>query len=150
MLGWNFQEDMLVRNEKGNKMNRLTKRFEHENADGIKYLPNNQEMVFETLNKLGELEDLEEQGLLLRLPCKIGETVYQIMVAGINESKKIIYRVYEAKVFKYSLDSITLCFWTETKDKFKYKYEIAISEFGKTVFLTKEEAEKALAEMGCE
>lgn len=28
------------------------------------------------VQKLGEYEDLEEQGLLLRLPCKVGDTVY--------------------------------------------------------------------------
>ena len=28
--------------------------------------------------KLAEYEDLEEQGLLLRLPCKVGDTVYVI------------------------------------------------------------------------
>lgn len=30
------------------------------------------------LKKLKEYEDLEEQGLLLRLPCKVGSTVYRI------------------------------------------------------------------------
>lgn len=29
--------------------------------------------------KLCEYEDLEEQGNLLRLPCKVGDTVWQIM-----------------------------------------------------------------------
>ena len=28
--------------------------------------------------KLAEYEDLEEQGLLLRLPCKVGDTLYRI------------------------------------------------------------------------
>lgn len=28
------------------------------------------------VTRLAELEDLEEQGLLLRLPCKVGDTVY--------------------------------------------------------------------------
>ena len=30
------------------------------------------------VDKLAEYEKLEEQGLLLRLPCKIGSTIYQI------------------------------------------------------------------------
>ena len=98
-------------------------------------------------NKLAEYEDAEEQGLLLKLPCKIGDTVYQHMIVGIDESKKPIYKIYEAKVFKYSLDSITLFFWTETKDNFKYGNEMPLSAFGKTVFLTKAEAEAALADM---
>jgi hypothetical protein len=32
----------------------------------------------EALEKLADYEDLEEQELLLRLPCKIGDTVYQV------------------------------------------------------------------------
>lgn len=28
------------------------------------------------LTKLGEYEDLEEQGRLIKLPCKVGDTVY--------------------------------------------------------------------------
>lgn len=30
------------------------------------------------VQKLGEYEDLEEQGKLLKLPCKVGDTVYRI------------------------------------------------------------------------
>lgn len=31
------------------------------------------------LKKLADYEDLEEQGLLVRLPCKVGDTVYDIV-----------------------------------------------------------------------
>lgn len=30
------------------------------------------------VNCLAEFEDLEEQGLLVRLPCKVGDTVYRV------------------------------------------------------------------------
>ena len=30
------------------------------------------------LKKLADYEDLEEQGLLVRLPCKVGDTVYRV------------------------------------------------------------------------
>ena len=33
-------------------------------------------------DKLAEYEDLEEQGLLLKLPCKVGDTVYLIKSDG--------------------------------------------------------------------
>ena len=53
--------------EKGVIMERLTfktdKIFE---PTGLKYAPKNHDRYFEILNKLGEYEDLEEQGLLLR------------------------------------------------------------------------------------
>lgn len=99
------------------------------------------------IDKLGKYEDAEEQGLLLKLPCKVGDTVYQNMITGLDEDKKLIYKVFEARVFKYTLDSMNLCFWTETKDRYQYRNEMPISAFGETVFVTKEEAEQALAKM---
>ena len=41
------------------------------------------------LNRLAEYEDLEEQGLLLLLPCKVGSTLYQPISNRINEYKAI-------------------------------------------------------------
>ena len=38
----------------------------------------NCEIMTSVCEKLGKYEDLEEQGLLLRLPCKVGDTVYAI------------------------------------------------------------------------
>lgn len=38
--------------------------------------------------KLKDYEDLEEQGRLIKLPCKVGDTVYAI---GFNNNKPIIY-----------------------------------------------------------
>ena len=87
-----------------------------------------------------EYKDLEEQGLLLRLPCKIGSTLYQ----------PIYQRIYEYKV-------IGLCFDIHHN---KWMYEVAyetgfewhktvcdFNQIGKTVFLTKAEAEQKLKEM---
>ena len=34
--------------------------------------------IGDVLGKLAEYEDLEEQGLLLRLPCKVGDTVHEL------------------------------------------------------------------------
>ena len=39
--------------------------------------------------KLAEYEDLEEQGLLIKLPCKVGSTLYQPIYSSINEYKVI-------------------------------------------------------------
>ena len=36
------------------------------------------------VEKLAELEDLEEQGRLLRLPCKVGSNIYRITDDGID------------------------------------------------------------------
>lgn len=71
------------------------------------------------INRLAELEDLEEQGLLVRLPCKVGTEVYYIL--GIpNKTPCAIDKC----VFKLS----------------------DINKIGKTVFFTREEAEKKMEE----
>lgn len=100
------------------------------------------------VEKLAEYEDLEEQGMLLRLPCKVGDTVYQHMIVGVDMARhKPIYEISKATVFKFSLDLFTLCFWTQTVGREKQQNELPLSAFGKSVFLTKEQAKKALKEM---
>lgn len=88
------------------------------------------------LNRLAEYEDLEEQGLLLRLPVPIGTTVYEFeplnkIVKGCTARTVIKYTVYD--------DSI----WFNFADGFMKN----IKDFGKTVFLTREAAEQKLKEM---
>lgn len=81
---------------------------------------------FEKLvNKLGEYEDLEEQGLLLRLPCKVGDTIYKVSVWGrSNFDNKLKYRIEEH----------TFHIWW-------------LPDMGKISFTTREEAEAKLREL---
>lgn len=83
-------------------------------------------LALETLDRLKQYEDAEEQGLLLRLPCKVGDKVYVIAEEWedcyLPNSK--YYEIYE--------DTFSL-----------YMFE----DVGERVFLTKEEAEQKLAEM---
>lgn len=104
--------------------------------------------IRKALFKLSEYEDLEEQGKLLKLPCAVGDTVYQHTIVGVDKNKRIpIYKIFEATVFKFSLSSCGLCFWTETIDEGKHKNEVPLSAFNKTVFLTKSAAEAALQKL---
>ena len=73
--------------------------------------------VAEYLRKLKDYEDLEEQGRLLKLPCKIGDDVYYIL----------------------GIPNETPC----TIDKCTFKLS-DINKIGKTLFLTREEAEAEL------
>lgn len=43
--------------------------------------------VAEYLRKLKEYEDLEEQGGIIKLPCKVGDTVYVIVGKNISAQK---------------------------------------------------------------
>lgn len=71
--------------------------------------------------KLAAYEDAEEHGLLLRLPCKVGDTVYHIAGRRILE--------------------------VENVNLFFLLLSVAEGRFGKTVFLTCDEAEAKLKEM---
>lgn len=84
--------------------------------------------------KLFEYEQEESEGKLIHLPCKIGDTVYVKMQFG---------GYAEARVRDYSyFISCGFCV-VVTSIKFD-KQNIPFSEFGKTVFLTRDEAERAL------
>lgn len=86
--------------------------------------------------KLKEYRDLEKQGLLLRLPVPIGTTVYEF-----EPLNKTVKECTERTVVKYTVYEDSIWF------NFADGYMKDIKDFGKTVFLTKEEAEQKLKEM---
>nr|DAE27788.1 MAG TPA: hypothetical protein [virus sp. ctpeS3] len=90
--------------------------------------------------KLKEYEDLEEQGRLVKLPCKVGDTVY-VKLASYCEEKYA-----EAKVRDFN-HFISCGFCVVVTSKHFDKQNIPFTEFGKTVFLTKSEAEAKLKEL---
>ena len=92
--------------------------------------------IGDILGKLADYEDAEEQGLLLRLPCKVGDTVYSIA----NDGK--IYPVKatrEVRIVNGVLHIIC--------ESCKYVDLVSYDDIGKTIFLTKAEAEQKLKEM---
>lgn len=102
----------------------------------------------EVLEKLAEYEDLDEQGRLLKLPCKVGDMVWDIDFG----------RPCSYEVTGFSFGSLNDNDWEEEKilDKVVVYYAnsngsitgtFAVSEIGKTVFLKKSAAEQALKEM---
>lgn len=109
--------------------------------------PSEAEKVLKLAEKLKNYEDAEEQGLLLRLPCKVGDTVWLMMISGIKE-KKPLYGIYEATVTEVSVDFYrNLLISTITNDTKKCKNKVTVSAIGETIFLTREEAEAKLKEM---
>lgn len=95
------------------------------------------------LTKLAVYEDLEEQGLLVRLPCKVGDTVYRVNAGAkqpiipmtVSEIHFLCYKNERAVRF----DAIG----KEDMGESCYRLE----DIGRIVFLTREEAEKKLEEM---
>ena len=71
--------------------------------------------------RLKEYEDLEEQGRLIKLPCKVGDTVYHVVQGRIVEVSNV--------------------------DLFFLLLSVAENRFNNSVFLTKSEAEAKLKEL---
>lgn len=105
--------------------------------------------VRDAIQKLAEYEDLEEQGLLLKLPLKIGDTVWtNLSMSGWYFRRKDA--PYYAKVVFIGVnDSEEMGggLFNVAYRKNNYMMSFNFSDIGKTVFLTKEEAEAALKEM---
>jgi hypothetical protein len=95
------------------------------------------------LKKLADYEDLEEKGLPVRLPCKVGDTVYRVNAGAkqpiipmtVSEIHFLCYKNERAVRF----DAIG----KEDMGESCYRLE----DIGRIVFLTHEEAEKKLEEM---
>ncbi len=115
-------------------MERLTRRSDNgvgiyntSSGDPVKW-ENNRNRV---LQKLADYEDLEEQGLLLKLPCKVGDWVYVIKENGnIDPHKIVTVEISEDGAYFKS----SYCFGR-------------LKDFGKTIFLSQAEAEEALKRM---
>ena len=125
--------------ERQENMDRLTERDEFGNADiiGVDSMDLQCNLEFDefnkvtnALNKLAKYEDLEEQNKLLKLPCAVGDTVYTIYS---DEDGSFIE---EPKAEEVSTHRVWI-------DSMYFDYD----DFGKTVFLTREEAEAALKEL---
>lgn len=103
------------------------------------------------LNKLGAYEDAEEQGLLLRLPCKRGDDVY-IIPSKVNYDLNVLSkheennRVHHQKVEKITFNRNG--WYIECDKDVEYGTDrICIEQhFGITWFLDPTKAEQKLAE----
>ena len=86
-----------------------------------------------TMMRLRELAVANQEGRVVVQPCKIGDILYRVFAGEIFE-----HRVWSMKYFaiqgQWDIETYPFCSCVE-------------SSIGKTVFLTREEAEKALAEM---
>lgn len=80
--------------------------------------------VQEAVDRLAAYEDLEEQGRLMMLPCSMGSTIYMIVTKHTKGREPFSFikttELMESNVFRVCRD------------------------FGKTVFLTREDAERAM------
>ena len=120
---------ILRKEDKGDgMMERLTYRTTKGEAIGNSSVAD----IGDILEKLAEYEDLEEQGLLLQLPCKVGTTVYNTTWwDDVQEKVKVDGKTFYRTLHKHKVSKSTFSL-------------VDIYNFGKTVFLTKAEAEQKL------
>lgn len=127
-------------------MERLTKRIgQHVYYTQGKYedtLPVEMETndIRSVLKKLAEYEDLEEQGLLLRLPVVEGSTVWKLQSYSDCE--------YGHECYKCEKNNLTCGYEFEVCRVVKRNFRLEMLPFiGISCFLTKEEAEQAMERM---
>ena len=110
-------------------MERLTERYDI-TPDGESDVWVKHHDYISAARKLCDYEDLEEQGLLVRLPCPIGTTVWDI--CGMDIRENVLSGIECGKDGKQFL-------WAN--------HDEWLGELNDLVFLTREEAEKKLEEM---
>lgn len=142
-------------------MERLTKRYipndEKKGIVGIKVFESEDkiplvkvlsgEYLYPAIEKLATYEDLEEQGLLVRLPDDLFKKVYRITYEY-TECSKFGETVIDCENYNCNCDcdSEKKFYIVENNLQFMLFCNY-YNEIGKTVFLTREEAEKKLKEM---
>ena len=100
------------------------------------------------LFKLAEYEDLEEQGLLIRLPCKACSATYLICSRYTKCSKHgEEFEEYDCQGCEDECDSHKEYYIHKNLSVDLEWIVRNINRFGKTVFLTQSEAEEALRKM---
>lgn len=93
--------------------------------------------------ELKKYKDSEEQGLLVRLPCKVGDTVYRVNAGA--KQPIIPMTVLEIHFLCYKNERAVRFDTIGKEDMGESCYRL--EDIGRIVFLTREEAEKKLEEM---
>lgn len=99
--------------------------MDHEAAEQLRHLCRDCD-----LGRLEELVKADKEGRTVVLPCKVGDTLYRVFAGEILEHKVGNMR-YLAIQGRWDIETYPFCSYVE-------------SSIGKTIFLTREEAEAAL------
>ncbi len=150
-----WEDDSITYNEK--------REFEcGEYCDSCSHGAGNCKTVENMIKKLATYEDLEEQGLLVRLPCK----------EAYSKSGDFVYLIYDYEIIECAHCGLEICpvsgegFISLAADEHIFPYrnpdpehdldptdwctnvtDVSMNEIGKTLFFTREEAKKKLGEM---
>ena len=102
----------------------------------------NECVIYQAIQKLAEYENVEEQGLLLRLPCKVGDTIYEVSY----ENREFVIKEHIVNEFIYRAYRFPrIEIYCENENGFLVCNNIG--KLDECLFLTKAEAEQKLKEM---
>ena len=93
------------------------------------------------IDRLRELAEADKDGRMVVLPCKVGDTIYFARANPILRYKVTGYEMGKASISQVRSKHVD----KETGLTFNFTFEPG--SIGKTVFLSRKEAEKALQEM---
>lgn len=92
------------------------------------------------LHHIRELAEADKDGRVVVLPCKVGETVYFARANPILQYKVTGYEMGEASISQVRSKHV------DKETGLTFNFTFRLGSIGKTVFLSREEAEKALEE----
>ena len=95
----------------------------------------------QAIKKLAEYETAEEEGRLIMLPCKVRDYIWDIDYGTPCSYEITGFSIGNLNDEAKSLDEV-IFYYSSSDGSITGKF--AVSEIGKSVFLAKEEAEKAL------
>jgi len=134
-------------------MERLTARTEHGRAYLVNVKPDEQEVespykntlqcILDCFERLARYEDAEEQGLLVVLPCKVGDTVYHRSGQHTIDDIQLFYPRQNGHVPEERIGKLQIRLGSLNYAGLQ-TFATYADEIGKTVFLTREAAEAAL------
>lgn len=91
-----------------------------------------------TVGRLKELAEADKDGRCVVLPCKVGDTVYFACARPVLQYKVTGYKIEKASI------SRVLSKHVDEETGMTFDFAFRPSRIGKTVFFTREEAERAL------
>lgn len=92
--------------------------------------------ISNALKKLADYEDLEEQGRLVKIPCKVGDTVWNYSCFGLRD--------YKVTYMGFDKDGLL---YFDCESGIAYSFRCYLKDFKDKIFLTKVEAEEKLKEL---
>lgn len=107
------------------------------------------EQLAEWLEELKSYKEAEEQNLLVRLPCKLKDKLYHFYGIDLEDNFVDVISdeiIMEVVATEFVIDSYEIAIKCITDWNSPYEY-LPAAEFGKTVFLNREKAEKKLEEI---